>query len=132
MPNLRQHLRQTGHLPVSDVATAIGCTEDTVRRWVRNGKVRHKRVGAGGRDTPSIYVELASVVAHLGAWAAPLLNMSPIQPGDPDVYVFDTDEEASAFIDGCNRFAPDGTTYRLVIDGGPVIQVKIIPKSEMK
>ena len=111
--SLRDSLEMRGYMPVSDVAVALGMAADTIRRWCRKGSVEFERVGKGGRDSPSIYVDAASVASYVGGAAERLLNVKPFELSDPSVYKFATIAEVDAFIEGCQRYAPEGIAYRI-------------------
>lgn len=78
MNTLDERMRERGYLPVPKVVSVTGLANHVVYRLIGARKVRSVKVG--GR----IYVELASVVAHLGPEASKLLGLRSRPPLPPE------------------------------------------------
>ena len=128
--NLKQKMRAEGYRTVAEVASATGFSKDSVRRWVRGGLLRYTRVGAGGRDTPSIYIDGESVVEHLGEDFREKLGMTLFWCGDPHTREFETEREADAFMMGvryANSRVLDPVPYTFMVrqvDGLVLVRVR--------
>ena len=112
-----QDMARLGYYSVAKVAQACDVTEDTVRRWVRSGTVSSRRVGKGGRDTPSIYISAESVMERnpgLAEVIASRLGFERLSGMEPHPrFRWGSEALANAFIEGCRNFAPAGTQYKI-------------------
>jgi excisionase family DNA binding protein len=101
------------HVPLSTVAGRLGVSERTVRRWIKDGKLKATRPGRDYRIPESALRELVEEG-----------EVSPKAPASPSQRSLFNGEERRAFIERCERYVAARATHyenRLAVAkrGGP-------------